>query len=77
MKRALLACVTAIAVSVGMACPAAAATPGALTPAQASAACAAYFHVAPGRAAPSQRVSGTCAGWALERPRTRRRPAMG
>lgn len=48
MKRALLACVTAIAVSVGMACPAAAATPGALTPAQASAACAAYFHVAPG-----------------------------
>jgi lantibiotic leader peptide-processing serine protease len=48
MKRALLACVTAIAVSVGMASPAAAATPGALTPAEASAACAAYFGVAPG-----------------------------
>lgn len=48
MKRALLACGTALVVSVAMAIPAAAATPGALTPAQASAACAAYFGVAPG-----------------------------
>jgi len=47
MKKALLACVTALAVTLGMASPAAAA-PGALTPAEASAACAAYFHVAPG-----------------------------
>src|SRR5689334_17710887 len=45
MKRALLACATALAVTVGIASPAAAATPGALTPAQASAACAAYFGV--------------------------------
>jgi lantibiotic leader peptide-processing serine protease len=48
MKRALLACVTTLVVSVAMAIPATAATPGALTPAQASAACAAYFGVAPG-----------------------------
>jgi subtilisin family serine protease len=46
MKRALLACVTALVVCVAMAVPASAATPGALTPAQASAACAAYFGVA-------------------------------
>ena len=48
MKRALLACGTALAVAVGIASPAAAATPGALTPATASAACATYFGVAPG-----------------------------
>ena len=48
MKRALLACVTALVVTVAMAVPATAATPGALTPAQASAACAAYFGVAQG-----------------------------
>ena len=47
MKKALLACVTALAVTLGMASPAAAA-PVPLTPAAASAACAAYFHVAPG-----------------------------
>ena len=47
MKKALLACVTALAVTLGMASPAAAA-PVPLTPAAASAACAAYFGVPTG-----------------------------
>jgi subtilisin family serine protease len=48
MRKSLVAASAAVVVAVAMASPAAAATPGALTPAQASAACAAYFGVAPG-----------------------------
>jgi subtilisin family serine protease len=48
MKRALFAGGAAVAVTLALAAPASAATPGALTPAAASAACAAYFGVAPG-----------------------------
>ncbi len=48
MKRALLACGAVVAVSVAMAVPASAATPGAYTPAQASDLCEVYFGVAEG-----------------------------
>ena len=48
MKRAVFAGGAAVAVTLALAAPASAATPGALTPAQASAACAAYFGVDPG-----------------------------
>ena len=48
MKRAIFAGGAVAAVTLALAAPASAATPGALTPAAASAACAAYFGVAPG-----------------------------
>ena len=48
MKRAIFAGGAVAAMTLALAAPASAATPGALTPAAASAACAAYFGVAPG-----------------------------
>ena len=48
MKRAIFAGGAVAAMTLALAAPASAATPGALTPAVASAACAAYFGVAPG-----------------------------
>ena len=48
MKRAIFAGAAVAAMTLALAAPASAATPGALTPAVASAACAAYFGVAPG-----------------------------
>ena len=48
MKRAIFAGGAVVAMTLALAAPASAATPGALTPAAASAACAAYFGVAPG-----------------------------
>ena len=48
MKRAIFAGGAVAAMTLALAAPASAATPGAFTPAAASAACAAYFGVAPG-----------------------------